>query len=117
MTCLERGIRLLRGSYYNDRPEGFVTLEREDGSWIEGFCLDGLWDGLVREFDSDRNMKVRGSVDKVTTKDEIHLLTPYLPQNLSVGNQHSHKHSYANCILYIYNIYYILYLQGKLYSL
>ena len=105
VTCLERGIRLLRGSYYNDRPEGFVTLEREDGSWTEGFCLDGLWDGLVREFDSDRNMKVRGSVDKVTTKDEIHLLTPYLPLNLSVGNQHSHKHSYAN------------YLQGKLYSL
>ena len=49
----------MRGSYYNDRPEGFVTLEREDGSWTEGFCLDGLWDGLVREFDSDRNMKVR----------------------------------------------------------
>ena len=83
MTCLERGIRLLRGSYYNDRPEGFVTLEREDGSWMEGFCLDGLWDGLVREFDSDRNMTVRGSVDKVTTKDEIHLLTPNLPLNLS----------------------------------
>ena len=79
MTCLEKGIRLLRGSYYNDRfvkarkalafglkvsrlllrPEGFITLEREDGSWTEGFCLDGVWDGLVREFDSDRNMKVR----------------------------------------------------------
>ena len=60
MTCLEKGIRLLRGSYYNDRPEGFISLEREDGSWTEGFCLDGVWDGLVREFDSDRNIKVRG---------------------------------------------------------
>ena len=60
VTCLEKGIRLLRGSYYNDRPEGFITLEREDGSWTEGFCLDGVWDGLVREFDSDRNIKVKG---------------------------------------------------------
>ena len=77
VTCLEKGIRLLKGSYYNDRsvmarkafgleiscllfrPEGFITLEREDGSWTEGFCLDGVWDGLVREFDSDRNMKVK----------------------------------------------------------
>ena len=40
------------------RPEGFITLEREDGSWREGFCLDGVWEGLVREFDSDRNIKV-----------------------------------------------------------
>lgn len=41
-----------------NRPEGFVKLEREDGSWREGFCLDGVWEGLVREFDSDRNLKV-----------------------------------------------------------
>ena len=58
VTCLENGIRMLRASYYNDRPEGFVTLERDDGSWREGFCLDGQWDGLVREFDSERNLKV-----------------------------------------------------------
>ena len=57
VTCLENGIRMLRGSYYNDKPEGFVTLEREDGSWREGFCLDGRWDGIVREFDDDRNIK------------------------------------------------------------
>ena len=49
--------RMLRASYYNDKPEGFVTLEREDGSWREGFCLDGRWDGIVREFDDDRNIK------------------------------------------------------------
>ena len=47
------------------RPEGFITLEREDGSWREGFCLDGVWDGLVREFDSDRNMKVSEGVISV----------------------------------------------------
>ena len=40
------------------RPEGFVTLEREDGSWREGFCLNGRWDGLVRDFDEDRTIKV-----------------------------------------------------------
>ena len=43
---------------YEFRPEGFVTLEREDGSWREGFCLDGRWDGMVREFDEDRVIKV-----------------------------------------------------------
>ena len=43
---------------YKFRPEGFVTLEREDGSWREGFCLDGRWDGMVREFDEDRVIKV-----------------------------------------------------------
>ena len=74
VTCLEAGVRMLRASYYNDRynnrgktgfilkyeirPEGFVTLEREDGSWREGFCLDGRWDGMVREFDEDRVIKV-----------------------------------------------------------
>lgn len=67
---------MLRASYYNDRsgenykmyfgflvsliyrPEGFVSLEREDGSVREGFCLDGKWDGMVREFDEDRVIKV-----------------------------------------------------------
>ena len=77
VTCLENGIRMLKASYYNDRfekyqvkicassrfsfisrPEGFVSLEREDGSLREGFCLDGKWDGLVREFDDDRVIKV-----------------------------------------------------------
>lgn len=24
----------------------------------EGFCLDGKWDGMVREFDEDRVIKV-----------------------------------------------------------
>ena len=63
VTCLENGIRMLRASYYNDRPEGFVTLEREDGGWREGFCLDGRWDGLVREFDEDRRIRFIGKYE------------------------------------------------------
>ena len=60
VTCPDHNIRMLKASYYNDRPEGFVVLEREDGSWREGFCLDGKWDGLVREFDDDRVIKFVG---------------------------------------------------------
>ena len=45
------------------RPEGFVSLEREDGSLREGFCLDGKWDGMVREFDEDRVIKVIRNCD------------------------------------------------------
>ena len=46
------------------RPEGFVSLEREDGSLREGFCLDGKWDGMVREFDEDRVIKVIRNCDE-----------------------------------------------------
>ena len=60
VNCPEKDIRMLKASYYNDRPEGFVVLEREDASWREGFCLDGRWDGLVREFDDDREIRFIG---------------------------------------------------------
>ena len=60
VTCPKENIRMLKGSYYNDKPEGFVVLEREDGSLREGFCIDGRWDGLVREFDDDRVIRFIG---------------------------------------------------------
>ena len=60
VTCPDHKIRMMKASYYNDRPEGFVLIEKEDGSWREGFCLDGRWDGLVREFDDDRMIRFVG---------------------------------------------------------
>ena len=68
MTGFENFFQLYRYCSFNvlhfSRPEGFVSLEREDGSLREGFCLDGKWDGLVREFDEDRVIKVLRSYEQ-----------------------------------------------------
>ena len=53
-TSLQHGIRLLQASYYRDLPEGFTTIVKEDGGWMEGFTMLGKWDGMVREFTSER---------------------------------------------------------------
>ena len=74
VTCLASGIRLLQASYYQvyvrciaghnvssqDQPEGYTRLEKEDGSWREGFCLEGRWHGLVREFNSEKVVQFIG---------------------------------------------------------
>ena len=60
------------GDDFRDRLEGSVTVEREDGSWREGFCVSGRWgrsvnicvrgdmecrwEGMVREFDWERKV-------------------------------------------------------------